>query len=377
MIIFKTLLPFCLALIFISCQNNTTDPVDSEKLYKLTGVVFLNGAPLEGADVQVSAAVNWYTKTDAAGKFTINNISGGEHPVTIKKILEGKKVIGQDLTVAFVQDSTDIGQIDLPSPFGDVIIDNTQLDQSKITLSWTKSTDPNFTSYKIYRKDYSEIDNVNGEMIYETADINQTSYIDLTYGTGRVFYYRVYAYSAGNKYAGTSPGAIDIPEVNLLLNSSFETAMSDGKPEFWIERLSGNPTFNYFTVSNANVKIGNNALKIYYDDSQANPFPDHAAWGGLIQTLSNETLIKGKEYTLSFWEKSITGGYQVRISRNGNLEDNIVLYSVPSGKDWNQQKFNFKIDDSTNFIDIVISTKPSQAVGGFVEAYIDDIKIIK
>ncbi len=86
----------CLAL-FVGCSGGGEDKwtADREKVVPTTGVVTLDGQPVEGATVNFhskSKELAAYGRTDASGRFTLTTYEAtdgavpGEHVVTVKKV---------------------------------------------------------------------------------------------------------------------------------------------------------------------------------------------------------------------------------------------------------------------------------------------------
>jgi hypothetical protein len=373
------LISVLLSFLLISCSDNSVDPNPApgqQGTYKVTGFISHNGIPIEGVDVIVNNAVNWRTRTGADGRFLLEGITKGEYTFRAEKYLEDSRIISQELNLIIVNDITDVGEIRLPNPLNLYITDASGVNDGRVTISWSRSIDDGFLEYKLFRKDNPSLDDVNAELIYATSSPGDTSFTHMNIRSGQKHYYRVLAYLNGQKAAGSNFESVDIPELNLVLNSGFENSSDGAFPDVWLQSISGNPGFNYFVRSQEAVHSDASSLKIYYDHALANPPEGRNPWGGLMQSISKVHLIEGREYTMSFWSKSDNGSFQVRLVRNSNLEDHLVSYIVPDKTDWSEQKFTFRVDNS-NYYELWISVRPGFAVNGTVTGYLDDIKILR
>ena len=72
-------------------------------------------------------------------------------------------------------EETDLGTLDFPKP---VKMSNNTPTVSAIPLSWNKSSSSSFKGYKVYRQEGQGVDNNNGELIYSTIAIGDTSFVD-------------------------------------------------------------------------------------------------------------------------------------------------------------------------------------------------------
>ncbi len=350
-------------------------PQDPIGTLKVKGKVLLNGEPIQGALVAIDEVLNWKSTTSSDGSFEINGVSNGNHIISAKKELEEGKLVFQSASIVTENPENDIGTLDLPFPIHMQPINNVQVEA--VPLSWDRITGGNLMEYKIYRKDSPGLDETTGQLIYSTSNIDETSYTDTDFRTGRTYYYRVFAYLESGRYTGSNIVSTTIPEVNIVLNADFEESAAGTLPDNWDQTLSGNPQFDYFDVSSENVISGSYSLKVSYIDSLANPLPGFNPWGGLVQTISTAHLKAGEDYTISFWTRSEIGNMQVRLLKNGNFDLPVVSYIIPNDPEWTEHRVNFKIDAETTYLDLWINTRSGFASNGLVKGYIDNLKIIK
>jgi hypothetical protein len=370
---------FLLSLNWISCNDN---PQDNNSLppgqgtYKITGYVTFEGEPLPGANVMIVNSTAWKAKSGPDGKFNLEGLTRGDHLFRIEKIFDNSSLAAQEFSLVLIKDITDMGEIKLPRPFSLYPLSVSGEDESKVTITWNKSTEADFLGYKIFRKDQPDVNDKNGELVYSSSNRNDTIYTEINVRTGLTHYYRIYTYLSGLKSCGSNFQSVNIPEFNIVVNPGFENSQDGVFPDLWFERLSGEPDFRYFSVTKDFVHSGNKSLKIYYNEDQANPYSGRDPWGGLMQTISKIYLTAGRQYTLSFWAKSETGSFQVRLVKNNNLEDHLVSYIVPAKTEWSEQKLIFTADQS-NYYELWISVRPGFAENGTIKGYIDDLKILK
>jgi hypothetical protein len=367
-------------LIFLSCNSSSSDPVSTSTpagTFKVTGKISLDGNPVSGAVVQIGDVFNWKATTDAEGKFEITNVAQGEYYFKAEKKYDDNKTVFKKSKIALQNEVTDIGEIKLPNPMTLYTLDTSGISQHSVKIMWAKSSDPDFVEYKLYRRTDPGLDENTGELVYVSTNINDTVYTDSDFRTGISLYYRIYALTSSDRYSGSNLKSAEIPEVNLILNGSFETSSNGILPDFWLKNIVGSPSFNYFSVSSEAKHNGNFGLLITYDNAQANPPSGQTGWGGLIQTLETGSFISGEVYALSFWSKSVTGSIQIRLFKNGMTDNPIISYIVPGGQDWELHTFYFTYTSDINYYELWINTKQALASSGIVKAYLDDIKIIK
>jgi len=377
---YTIILAILLSFIIISCNSSSSDPVSTTTpvgTFKVSGKITADGKPVSGATVQIGDVFNWKATTDADGKFTITNVAQGEYYFKAEKKLDNDRTIFKKSKVSLQNEITDLGEIKLPKSISLYNLDTTNLSQHSIRITWSKSSDPDFAEYKLYRRNDPGLDENTGELIYASTNVNDTIFTDNDFRTGISLYYRTYALTSGDRYSGTNLQFANIAETNLIVNGTFESSSDGISPDFWLKNIVGNPTFNYFTVSPAAKHSGNNGLLISYNETQANPPAGQAGWGGLIQTLATGSFKPNEIYALSFWAKSITGSIQVRLFKNGMIDNPIISYVVPSGQDWELHTFYFTYTSDINYYEIWINTKQALSNAGIVTAYLDDMKIIK
>jgi hypothetical protein len=370
----KNLIYFIMAaILFAGCIPKPTEP-ETPKKSRFMGKILINSQPLEGAIVQLDEHSVEKVVTGADGAFDIREAARGERTFIIRKDIEGGKVIQREVKVFLTDDEHDMGEVELINAV--TLSAPAEVEQNYMRVSWTKSNEPNFAEYRVYRRHSSGIDNKTGQLIFSSNNANDIEFNDRMYRTGMPNFYRVYVVSSNGAMSGSNAESISVPEVNLLPNGDFEQA-STHVPDQWLVRTSGEPRFNYFEVTNELVQSGQRSVVVQYNGAMDTPDPVHGSWGGLSHTILTDRWVPGKDYTLAFWVNGQIGNFMVRIVKNGNLEDPITTYTVTNEGGWKEKRINFRIDAETSKIEVWISTRPGQSVNGVVKGFIDNVKIIK
>jgi hypothetical protein len=364
-----------ISFVFLSgCVPKPSEPVE-ERTSRITGFVTIDGQPVVGAVVQVDNNTNWKFITNDYGEFIIDRVTQGQRLFTVRKDIDGGKVIQQETQFQLKQDLHEMGEVKLVHAVD--LAQPVEIDQTYIRLSWTQAVNNDFAEYRVYRRNSPGVDYRNGDLIFSSNSISDTEFLDRSYRTGMGNYYRVYVFSPSGARSGSNAESLTLPEVNLLPNGDFEVS-SDGKlPDNWLLRTAGTPEFDYFQVVNEPVQSGQRSVKVYYDGSRDTPDPILGSWGGLSHTILTNDWVVGKDYTLAFWVNAQIGNYMVRIVKNADMENPILSYVVYNENGWKEKKINFQIDGETNYIQVWVSTRPGQSANGIVTGFIDNMKIIK
>ncbi len=163
----------------------------------------------------------------------------------------------------------------------------------------------------------------------------------------------------------------------VLKNGSFELTSDGVIPELWNQSITGDPGFYYFSLDADNYKEGQNGLKVCYLESLARPDSILGAWGGLYQKIYTQNWDVSATHRLQYWFRTEIGNYQIRIFKNGSFNTPVLNQMCGPTNTWIFCDIPFTIDSSTEFIEIWITTKSSQANNGLVRGWIDDMKILK
>ena len=360
-------------LIFSSCKNLSSD-TQQLGTDKITGKVSIEGVIVAEANINIDDVANWQTKTDANGNFKISTISDGEHILYIKKDLSSGESIYFQTTINLTQSETDLGSIDFPKP---VKINNSNLTVAAIPLSWEKSTSALFKGYKVYRQEGLAVDNVNGELVFSTTAVLDTSFIDYKFVNGTQYSYRVYITTEDGKLGGSNTISINsVSEVNFISNGRFEISSDGISPDFWQSYSDGTPSYKIFTIDGSEYNDGKTSLKINFIDSLIVPNNKGSKYSSIYQRIFSNDFIAGNNYQLSFWVKSNVGQARVRLYRVSTIDTlKIAEYFGPSEYGWNQQKLNFTMPSSTNYLQVVIDTQFAFSINGITQLWFDGIKL--
>jgi hypothetical protein len=363
-----------ISLIFISCKNFTSEPEPIGNA-SLKGQLTLEGQPIAGAVVQINDVANWKTTTDAEGRFEITRITEGTHDFKVIKTLDDNRVVSQSTSVSVGKEDTDIGTIAFLAPPIINQIDTNEVSRTGIPLKWSKTADPNFIEYKVYRKNVAGFDETNGDLVFASTSIADTQFIDRSFETGYYYYYRVYVFSTEGKRGGSNIVNTNTPpRVNLLANGGFENSANGFLPDFWYTTYDGTPSFDHFSLATEQFKSGSKSLKITYIDSLTIPDPVHGGGGSIRQKIFTNNFVVGKNYVFSFWSKADVGGYRVRLFRSDDLTAALIDYPVRAAHDWTARKFTFNFDENTTSLTVSIYVGGSSMVP-FTQGWLDDIMI--
>jgi hypothetical protein len=163
----------------------------------------------------------------------------------------------------------------------------------------------------------------------------------------------------------------------LPKNGGFETSTDGIIPEFWTASITGDPEFNFFSMNEEEMRGGNSSLKIEFFEALSNPDPVQGSWGGLFQKISTSDWDKSKPFRLQYWYRTEIGNFQIRILKNGSFNNVQMNQNLGPTNTWLYNEISFNLDQDTEFIEIWISTKTSQANDGLVRAWLDDMRLLK
>jgi len=149
------------------------------------------------AGVEVMVDNHPLATTDAAGYYRIPDLDEGTYYIqaettgqtvtlsSVKKVVKVKRESTERCDLVLKSNGIVLSTIDTIST----------VEQQKIQLSWSQSTNVNFLEYKVYRHDSPGLDQSTGTLIYVSTNISETTAFDsLEYDA--TMYYRVYVTSA-------------------------------------------------------------------------------------------------------------------------------------------------------------------------------------
>ena len=80
------------------CSKDGTNP-DSNS-YTVTGKISNENGPISGASVSIDKKLNWTVKSSTSGEFRIDNVSEGEHNLSVSKTENDDSFIEQNENLA-------------------------------------------------------------------------------------------------------------------------------------------------------------------------------------------------------------------------------------------------------------------------------------
>ena len=290
-------IPLFLLSLLIATGCNKDNPSEPEGKYKVIGKIVLDDQPLVGATVQIDSILNWTTQTDEGGEFEISGVTGGKHLFTTYKQIVDEKVVAKRDYILVSEDVTDVGTITLPTPPQMYAIDSTNVSWEIVPLYWSRSIDPEFREYKLYRRDTPGLDETTGELIFVSTSISDTHFVDTKFETGRTYYYRVYILSAFGKMGGSNLVHVQTPLRNFVQNGGFEQTHDGIHPDYWEHAF--NPPQADFRIDSMTVVEGKYSVQCQREDSQY-------LGATFKHTINGENLTPASKYRISVFMKSET-----------------------------------------------------------------------
>ncbi|MDZ7289548.1 MAG: hypothetical protein ONB44_09165 [candidate division KSB1 bacterium] len=99
---------------------------------------------------------------------------------------------------------------------------------SQVQLTWTRSTDNDFASYRVYRSNTAKVDSIS-MLVTAMTDQNQTIYVDDNLKAATKYYYRIYVYDQAGNSTGSNIASVttapNLPPspVTLAIPSAVDT----------------------------------------------------------------------------------------------------------------------------------------------------------
>lgn len=347
---YKTIYFFIFLLLLMSCNKDTTNP--DSNLYTVMGKISNENGPISGASVSIDKKINWTVETSSLGEFQIDNVSEGEHNISISKTENDDSFIERNEDLAVYSD-VDLDLIKLPIPVK--MNEAFNISVADISLSWNSTDAEDFREYKLYRRDSPGLDETTGELIFVSTERSDTSFTDTGLISNKTYYYRVYVMNEYGRIGGSNIVNATTKIGNLVPDGGFEIISSIN--DHWnIKNGSG---ANYLTALVDSVK-----KEGQYSLYNLNP---EAYTGGAINTWTvlnlNKPISLGVQttYKLSFWVKAkgkITdiGSIEIYVKQGQTYVESLSLQaSYPNiGEeidiDWTYEEITFFIteDDPIN-----------------------------
>jgi hypothetical protein len=378
----NTIFFFFIFILLISCSSST----DNEKgNYVIQGKLTIQGIPLPDAKVQVDDVLNWTTTSDNSGNFKISGLTAGEHILKASKSQSNDRYVELESVINLTEESTNIGEIRLPIPPTMYDIDTTQVSYNTVPLRWSRSTDPEFREYKVYRRDNPGLDENTGELIFVSTYPSDTTFVDQPPSTGTRYYYRVYILSAFGKLGGSNLINALIPPKNIVRNPNFEESLDGIRPDIWKEDIWNCPSCGgYVTdilLDGDSKHTGIYSGKVVFDGTI---FPSDYIDGelALSQRISKYEFEFGKEYVLSVWIKTENLRVWIALVKDHNNWQTVVTLPefnwIDKNTNWIKYSTTFMAEENNIeddfWLGIYIDFNSTQDLG---YAWIDEVKLQK
>lgn len=354
-VLFLLLLP---ALFVLNSCKKSEDTVNPEIHATVKGVVTIAGEAFASARVNMDNTR--FQTTDQFGKFEFMNVSQGLHTLVITKDLDDGSYASYTNNVDINNNNADLGEIKLMKTMT-LFVDT--VSAANPVIKWSRSTDPTFRYYTLYKSSNSSFTDANGTGIYLAQKITDTVYTDNSAVKGKPVYYRVYGMHEGKYYGSAIEGAYAPPK-NYILNGGFENYWNPSMPSNWNFTLQGINGFSYFKISKDNFKSGTSGLEIFWKDSL-----NYSHQATLYQRVQTGLLIPGRTYKFSFWAKSENG----QIGASLIINEKPTFLSIPAGSGWTEKSVTFQMDQSIETMRIEIIS--SGDFDKYVKGWIDDMSL--
>ncbi len=182
----------------VSCKKDTN--TKDNGLYRIYGKV-LNIQP-SSSEIPITLSNeqnNYITYITKSGEYEFQNIKAGEYKLNVSQnVSEGS--IEKTLKVS-ISESDEMLNIPLPNP---VQIFCTAHPSRSITLNWTKSLDPGYREYKIYKGYNTGLDETTGTLLHVATNASDTVYAINGVEPNSDHYYRVFVMDELGKIAGSN-----------------------------------------------------------------------------------------------------------------------------------------------------------------------------
>lgn len=256
----------------------------------------------------------------------------------------------------------------------DVTLNTIVQDANGIHISWTLSSDADFSSYKLYRKNSSGIDETTGELIHVSTTSGDNSFTDLDFNPLETYYYRIYVQSDNGLSNGSNIESITTQTISVLNNGSFESG-STVPAEWELIENNINEPMNSIVIDNTTAADGSQSLKFHQEASPG----CYEQW--IYQTVLLSDLTPGGNYQFSF---SYFSGYVPIVPQgpdmgfriyNSEFDIQIELPDFPGDGQWHNFASNFVLPSYLGSTDPTVMIH--FCVQGSNDWWIDNLQVIK
>ena len=310
--------------------NCTKNPTDRDKLYTVSGNLFIQNKPEKDIEVSIDGLLNLTTYTDQEGYFRISDVTQGEHNILMNKQFENGSSISKSSQIE-VNADVYLESLKLPKPV--FMFTPINITSETVSLRWSKTDAIDFREYKLYRHHSSGLDENTGELIHISTSISDTTFTDDNLVEMTTYFYRIYMMNEYGKLGGSNIVSCTTMEKNLIKNGDFEL-VENGLPTDWNLRNDVFKPVKSDSAQSGQYYLFGDATKYIYDLS----------WGSLEQRIPYTELESGIQYQLSFWYyiEDFAGNSALMVQFNPEQEMFIRdQIDGPSSTDWKYFLVNF------------------------------------
>ena len=334
------------------------------------GVLTFQNQPLSNANVQIDEVLNWKTTTDENGYFEIKYVTEGEHLLKSYKSLDNNMTTSSSSSIVVSAGTNELGNIRLPEPSLLYEIDKTKLNENLVTLKWSRSFDPEFREYKVYRKEDAGIDETTGHLVYVSTNPTDTTFIDSTYTSGLRYFYRAYILSAFGKLGGSNIESIQTSASSLLLNGNFEEEPIDNNkiPQWNVLSFF----VDFFNLDSNFIFEGKYSLRAETDAQDTQTY-DHR----ITQTIAGANFINGRTYKISLKMKSteMTTLRAIIYAVDPSYTVISPTLQVSGETDWIEKSTIFSVPENVPviYVELNLYSEMNSGIDGL--GWFDDVKV--
>ncbi|MCK5145381.1 carboxypeptidase regulatory-like domain-containing protein [bacterium] len=186
---FRHFLLFIVIICFFSCSNSSVNP-DVNKYIIVSGTVHFADSPIQNASVVLEGPNQYIGLSNNLGKFEFNQVKPGSYEIAIQYQEPVKGLSRVELSKELEND-TNFGNLILPQivHFLEPNISN----DTALGLVWTKSVEPGFKRYGLYRHNNESFIARDGELLFMSESLDDTLYVDSWPNSSSIYFYRVVA----------------------------------------------------------------------------------------------------------------------------------------------------------------------------------------
>jgi len=199
-----------------SCGGSNDSSVGN---FQVSGRIFYQGQPLEGAQTVIDGTANLRDTTDSDGLFTITDVASGDHELNILKSFGNEAFTERSYSIA-VNNDTDMKTLELP---GAVDLNEPQdVGSESMLLSWSFTDAQDFREYKLYRHTSSGLDETTGTLVHVSTEIDAVTFTDKDLEPLSEYFYRVYVMNNFGRLGGSNIVSATTLNLNVIQNGNFE-----------------------------------------------------------------------------------------------------------------------------------------------------------